>query len=94
MEETFPSLKPTFVLLHHISGASSLHTTPGVTWLPVTSWNQPKIFVLLRVRLRNKAGGKKAFSTLELTMAKKMQKIAGKVNSLGSNVSFFNLAML
>ena len=49
---------------------------------------------MLSIRLRNKAGGKEAFSALALTMAKKIHKITGKVNGPGSNVSFFNLATL
>lgn len=67
---------------------------PQVTYLTVTSWDQLKIFILLSVGLRDKAGRRNAFSALSQIMAAKMQKITGKVNSLGLNVPFFNPATL
>lgn len=94
MVKTFPLLKTTFFSLHHINDPKPSAHNPQVTRLAVTSWHQPKIFTLLSVRLRNKAGGRKASSTLSLTMAKKMQEIAGKVNSLDLNALFFNPATL
>lgn len=73
MAKLFPLLKPTFFLLHHIGDSKPSTHSPQVTWLAVPSWNQPEIFVLWSVSLRNKAGSKEAFSALSLTMAKKMQ---------------------
>lgn len=86
--EDISCFKTRFLLLHHISDPKPSAHNPQVTQLAVTSWHQPKIFILLSFRVRNKAGGRKVFSTSSLTMAKKMQEIAGKVNSLYLNVPF------